>query len=238
VTVALKRRTQTAEYWLEEFAINKEDVMHLYEWLLESNEPRTVNELSLKVIERRCLREEEALLKRGESGAIYQPQDVYKVGQRLVFPAFDYAAAEVLAVRDGNNPRHGPFKVIQVQLENESRPREFAAGLTTEHTLTGSAALLQDSDSLLGAQQLYELYGAKVRDRLQEALQENEDFVRFGDSWYLRGLVPEVTPFHLNIAEAMIYERAQPLTIAELLRKSIFRPRLSRQCRSMPSAVH
>jgi len=226
VTVALKRRTQTADYWLQEFTLNREDALYLYEWLLEQNEPRTITELSLKVIERRCLREEEALLKRGESGAIYQPQDEYKVGQRLVFPAFDYAAAEVLAVRDGNNPRHGPFKVIQVQLEHESAPREFAAGLTTEHALTGSAALLEDSDSLLAAQQLYELYGARVRGLLQQALEENEDFVSFGDSWYLRGLVPEVTPFHLNIAEAMIYERAQPLTIAELLQEVDFPPEI------------
>lgn len=226
MTVALKRRTQTAEYWLEEFATNKEDVLHLYEWLLEQSEPRTIEELSLKVIERRCLREEEALLKRGDSGAIYQPQDEYDVGQRLVFPAFDYTAAEVLAVRDGNNARYGPFKVIQVQLENEGSPREFAAGLTVQHALSGSAALLQDSDSLLAAQQLDQLYGARVREDVEQALAENEDFVRVGDSWYLRGLVPEVTAFHLNIAEAMIYERAQPLTIAQLLQEVDFPPEI------------
>ena len=222
----LKRRTQTAEYWLEEFAINKEDTAHLYEWVLEQNEPRTISELSHKAIERRCLREEEALMRRGESGAIYQPQDEYDVGQRLVFPAFDYAAAQVLAVRDGENPRYGPFKVIQVQLENESGPREFAAGLTVEHALSGSAALLQDSDSLLAAQQLYELYGDTIRQRLEAALDENDDFVPFGDSWYLRGLVPEVTPFHLNIAEAMIYEHNQPLTIAQLLQEVEFAPEI------------
>jgi len=226
VIAGLKRRTQTAEYWLEEFAINKEDTAHLYEWVLEQNEPRTISELSHKAIERRCLREEEALMRRGESGAIYQPQDEYDVGQRLVFPAFDYAAAQVLAVRDGENPRYGPFKVIQVQLENESGPREFAAGLTVEHALSGSAALLQDPDSLLAAQQLYELYGDTIRQRLEAALDENDDFVPFGDSWYLRGLVPEVTPFHLNIAEAMIYEHNQPLTIAQLLQEVEFAPEI------------
>jgi hypothetical protein len=226
VTVALKRRTQTAEFWLEEFTINDEDVLYLYEWLVEENEPRTVEELSRKVIERRCLREEEALLKRGDHGAIYQPQDEYEVGQRLVFPAFDYAAAEVLAIRDGDNPRFGPFKVIQVQLETESSPREFAAALTTEHALSGSTALLQDSDSLIAAQQLFELYGATVRQNLQESLVENADFVNFGDSWYLRGLVPGVTPFHLNIAEAMIYEHAQPLSIAQLLQEVDFPPEI------------
>jgi len=217
VAVGPKRRTQTAEYWLEEFAIHKEDVEYLYEWLVEESEPRTIDELSLKVIERRCNREEEALLKKGDRGIIYQPQDEYEVGQRVVFPAFDYAAATVLAVREGNNPRYGHFNVIQVQLENESTPREFAAGLEADHVLKGSAALLADSGDLLSPEQLYELHGSNVRERLHDALLQSEEFVHFGGRWYLRGLVPEVTAFHLNIAEAMIDERAQPLTVSQLL---------------------
>lgn len=217
MAVRPKRRTQTAEYWLEEFAIHDEDVEYLYEWLVEESEPRTIDELSLKVIERRCDREEEAILRQGDRGVIYQPQDEYEVGQRIVLPAFEYVAAEVLAVREGNNPRYGPFHVIQVQLENESTPREFAAGLMVDHVLKGSAALLEDSGDRLSPEQLYELHGPNVRERLHDALLQSEDFVHFGGRWYLRGLIPEVTPFHLNIAEAMIDERAQPLTISELL---------------------
>jgi hypothetical protein len=217
VAVRPKRRTQTAEYWLKEFAIHEEDVEYLYEWLVEESEPRIIDELSLKVIERRCDREEEAILKQGDRGVIYQPQDEYEVGQRIVLPAFEYVAAEVLAVREGNNPRYGPFHVIQVQLENESTPREFAAGLMVDHVLKGSAALLEDSGDRLSPEQLYELHGPNVRERLHDALLQSEDFVHFGGRWYLRGLIPEVTPFHLNIAEALIDERAQPLTISQLL---------------------
>ena len=217
MAVRPKRRTQTAEYWLKEFAIHEEDVEYLYEWLVEESEPRIIDELSLKVIERRCDREEEAILKQGDRGVIYQPQDEYEVGQRIVLPAFEYVAAEVLAVREGNNPRYGPFHVIQVQLENESTPREFAAGLMVDHVLKGSAALLEDSGDRLSPEQLYELHGPNVRERLHDALLQSEDFVHFGGRWYLRGLIPEVTPFHLNIAEALIDERAQPLTISQLL---------------------
>ena len=217
MVVRPKRRTQTAEYWLKEFAIHKEDLEYLYEWLVEESEPRTVDELSLKVIKSRCDREEDALLKKGDRGVIYQPQDEYEVGQRVVFPAFEYAAAEVLAVREGNNPRYGPFHVIQVKLENEGTPREFAAGLVVDHVLKGSAALLEDSEDLLPPGQLHELYGHNVIERLHGALLQSEDFVHFGGRWYLRGLIPEVTPFHLNIAEAMIDERAEPLTISQLL---------------------
>jgi hypothetical protein len=217
VAVRPKRRTQTAEYWLEEFAVRQEDVEHLYEWLVEESEPRAIDELSLKVIERRCEREEEALLKKGDRGVVYQPQDEYEVGHQVVFPAFDYAAAGVLAVREGNNPRYGPFSVIQVQLENESTPREFAAGLVVEHLLKGSAALLEDGGDLLSPGQLHEAYGPNVREHLQDALLQSEEFVHFGGNWYLRGLIPEVTAFHLNIAEAMIDERAEPLTVLQLL---------------------
>ncbi|KPL23668.1 MAG: hypothetical protein AMJ93_04135 [Anaerolineae bacterium SM23_84] len=217
------RRTQTAEYWLEEFAANGEDLEHLYEWLVEESEPRTIEQLSFLVLEHRCNREEEALLKQGDRGVIYQPQDEYEVGQRIVFPAFDYATAEVVAVRDGNNPRYGPFRVIKVQLENESTSREFAAGLLSDHALQGSAALLEDTD-LLSVDQLYALYGQNVREQVQDALSHNDDFVHFAGRWYLRGLIPQVTPFHLNIAEAMIYERAQPLTLSELLEEVEFPP--------------
>ena len=212
-----KRRTQTAEYWLDEFAVYKEDIEYLYEWLVEESEPRTVDELSLKTMERRCHREEEALSKRNDRGLIYQPQDKYEVGQQLVFPAFDYAAGQVLAVRVGNNPRYGSFRVIQVQLENENVPREFATEFSLDHPLKRSVALLEDSANLLSPKQLYERYGQNVRERLQDALLHSEDFVHFNGHWFLPGLMPEVTPFHLNIAEAMIDERGQSLATSQLL---------------------
>jgi hypothetical protein len=41
--------------------------------------------------------------------------------------------------------------------------------------------------------------------------------VYFGGLWFLRGLMPEVTAFHLNIAEAMIDVRSKPLTVSQLL---------------------
>ncbi|MGQ9493612.1 MAG: hypothetical protein ACUVR2_07595 [Anaerolineae bacterium] len=213
-----KRQTQTAEYWLNEFAIHKEDIEHLYEWFVEENEPHSLDELCLKVMERRCQREEEALSKAGK-GVIYQPQDKYEVGQRIVFPAFDYASGEVLAVREGHNPRYGSFRVIQVQLENESIPREFAAELTQDHVLNRSAALLEESAGLLSSEQLYQQYGAIVRERLQEALQQSADFVHFDGQWFLQGLLPEVTPFHVNIAEAMIDVQGHPLSIVQLLQE-------------------
>jgi len=211
-----KRRTQTTEYWVDEFVVHKEDTEYLYEWLVEENAPRTVEQLGIKLIERRCQREEQALAKGGK-GAIYLPQDKYEVGQRIVFPVLDYKTGQVLAVRPGNNPRYGTFGVIQVQLENESTPREFAAEFSPDHPLNRSVAQFEQSEGLLSPAELYERYGEHVRTRLVDALQHNEDFVNLDDRWFLRGLLPEVTPFHLNIAEAMIDERGRPLTVAQLL---------------------
>ncbi len=218
MVVQQKRRTQTAEYWLEELTVHRDDILHLYEWLLEEGEPRTIDVLSLRLIERRSEREEQALLKQSDKGAIYQPQEQFEVGQQVVFPALDYAVGEVVALREGNNPRYGPFGVIQVQMEGDgSTVREFATGFELDHPLNRSAILLDDSEDVLSAAQLYELYGQSIRERLQDALRQSEDFVHVGGLWFLRGLMPEVTAFHLNIAEAMIDVRGQPLTVSQLL---------------------
>ena len=48
-----KRRTQTAEYWLEEFTVHKDDLAYLYEWLVEEGEPRSIDTLALTIMERR-----------------------------------------------------------------------------------------------------------------------------------------------------------------------------------------
>ena len=213
-----KRRTQTTEYWVDEFAVHKEDVEYLYDWLVEENEPRSLDQLGIKLIERRCQREELALAKGGK-GTIYQPQEQYDVGQRVVFPVLDYAAGEVLAVRPGNNARYGPFSVIQVQLENEEGLRAFAAEFSPDHPLNHSVAQYEQSEGLLSPPQLYEQYGEHVAKRVMEALQGYEEFVHLDDRWFLRGLLPEVTPFHLNIAEAMIDEHGNPLTVSQLLQE-------------------
>jgi hypothetical protein len=214
-----QRRTQTAEYWLDEFAIHKDDMEYLYEHLVEEGEPKTIDELGLKLIEHRCHKEELALSKQS-GGRVYLPQDKFDVGQRLVFPAFDYAIGQVLAIRDGNNPRYGPFRVIQVQLENETTPREFVAEFIPDHSLRRSVLSLEDNGSVYSFKQLYERYGAHVRKALEKALHQNEEFVQLDGRWFLRELLPEVSPFQLNIAEAIIDERHQPVTISQLLERT------------------
>ena len=211
------RRTQTSEYWLESFAVGKDDVDQLYEWMLEESTPQTIDELGLRLVANRCSSEEETLLKQTDEGAIYQPQERFDVGQAIVFPALDYAAAQVVAVREGNNPRYSPFSVMQVRMEADESLREFATEFELDHPLNRSAILLDDSDDIMSPAQLYELYGREIRNRLRDALVQTGDFVHFGEQWLLRGLMPEVSPFHLNIAEAMIDEHGRPMSVSELL---------------------
>jgi len=212
-----ERQTQTKEYWLEEFAVRKQDVEHLYEQFVEIGEPRTIDELTLETIARRCNEEEEALAKRNGEELIYQPRGEFAVDQRLVFSALDYAVGQVVAVREGNNPRYGTFGVIKVQLQNEDTLREFAMGLALDHALDQSVLRLEQGQDLLSPDQLYELYGQNARDLVQEALLQNEDFVHLDGHWFLRELIPEVSPYHLNIAEAIVYDHRQPLTVSQLL---------------------
>jgi len=218
VAVQKKRRTQLANYWLEDLVIGKDDLESLYEWYLEEPKPRTLDELGQRIVEMRTVEEEQTLLKQTDRGLIYQPQESFEVGQSVVFPALDYAAGKVVAVRPGDNPRYGPFSVIQVAMEDDGEGvREFATHFELDHPLNRSAILLDDSEDVLSASQLYELHAQSIRARVGEVLERSEEFVQIRGVWFLRGLLPEVTPFHLNIAEAMIDERGQPLTASQLL---------------------
>ena len=55
-------KTQTAEYWQEDLVIDDQDLEHLYDLLLETGVPHTLDQLSLALMEWRC-RSEEATIK-------------------------------------------------------------------------------------------------------------------------------------------------------------------------------
>ena len=57
--------------------------------------------------------------------SVYQPANEYAEGDKLVFPALDFAQGKVTAVRDGHNPRDGVFQVVKVKIA--SKEMEFAA---------------------------------------------------------------------------------------------------------------
>jgi hypothetical protein len=122
-----------ADYW-QTLQINKKDIEFLHNHLFESETPMTARELGAVLIEERIRVERAAQAKKRQSdGKVYLPKENYSNGDRLIFPALDWARGAVSAVRPGVNPQYGEFAVLTVELE-DGQSRMFASGLT-EHSL-------------------------------------------------------------------------------------------------------
>jgi hypothetical protein len=215
----IQRRTQTADYWQEQFDLDRTSIARLYDLILDKGEALPTATLAQALIGHLCRREEEIIEAELSKGRPYQPKDQYQVGEQIIFPAFDYLLGTVVDERPGHNPAFGEFSVIRVQLEGEDEVREFAAGLQGEHKLNrqdGEDEMLTVGD-LLSVGQLYERYGDAIEKKLVARLSEHNEFVQFGDEWFLRDLLVEIEPVHLNIAEALIEIKSMPLPAAEFL---------------------
>jgi hypothetical protein len=200
----IQRKTQNPAYWGDEFTITPEDLQYLSTLLVEEELPRSAEELGRALVLHRC-RQEEALIERAMSqGTPYKPKGRYEIGERVVFPALGYRAAEVVGVRDGHNPEYGPFRVIQVKFE-EGEKREFASELMTDHVLSDES----QAGKVAGAEQhmpeeLVTLYGSQVGAVLEKQLESEPSFVRLANKWFRRDLLVEVHVGHLNLAEAVL----------------------------------
>ncbi len=216
-----QRKTQTAEYWGSAFRFSEDDLAHLYGVLVDKGRPYSGDELGLELIGFRCRQEEAHVREELSKGTLYQPRDDYEVGQRLVFPVFDFAAGVVIEKRTGLNPEHGRFDVIKVQFEGQRKAREFVASLETPHKLNvddGGEALLKQ-EGLLTPGELKESVAGDLEQRLATHLEAKADdsFVCSNGQWLLRDMLADVNVGHLNIAEALIEMAGQPVPPGRLL---------------------
>lgn len=214
----IQRKTQTASYWLEEFAPSRKDLAYLYGLILDMAKPQEAATLAEALIERHCRKEEEELQAELGRGRVYQPRDSYEVGEAILFPAMDFAVGTVVDTRPGRNPGFGDFVVVQVQLEGEEDIREFASQLPGEHRLNrddGGAGYFSPIDVLAPAE-LLQRYGDTILSELVRALNEHEDFVQFREEWFLRDLLAPIDVGRRNIAEALIEIRGMPLAPADI----------------------
>ncbi|MEA3339551.1 MAG: hypothetical protein U9R15_06255, partial [Chloroflexota bacterium] len=130
----IQRKTQSSDYWGDEFVITPDDLQYLSTLLVEDELPRSAAELGRMLILYRC-QQEGALIERAMSkGTPYQPKRGYEEGEEVVFPALDYRVGKIVGARPGHNPEHGAFQVIQVEFET-GKNREFASELTADHPL-------------------------------------------------------------------------------------------------------
>lgn len=215
----IQRKTQNLAYWREQFKLDESDHEYLYEKLAEATEPQRVLDLALAVIERRCRLEESRIRNELNRGLVFDPSERYKVGDDIVFPAFDFRLASVLAVRSGQNPEHGVFDVITVRFEDNGKVHDFASGLTTAHVLNRHGqAVLFGEENLLSSKEILEEVAGPVQARMIEHLQAHPDyFVHAGPLWMTADQMVAVSVGHLNIAEAAIEMSGKPLATTDLL---------------------
>ena len=194
--------TQTANYWGSDFTLTDSDTEQIYNYFIEAEKPQTVTEIARSVMAYRVAEEVNSVKKMLSGRAVYQPANSYDVGDELVFPAMNFVAGKVTAVRDGYNPQDGQFKAITVDIDGDSR--EFAAQLENEHTLneTNSDALTAMVDS--DVDQLFAQYGDTVKAQVDEALKSNPEFVRLENVWFVKSLMAEVNVGHLHLTEAVL----------------------------------
>ncbi len=214
-----QRKTQTSTYWQEQFVVDADDIEHLYSLLLEGNQPQPIETLALALVQRHCRQEEMAIRAELQRGTLYQPRDSYEVGEQLVFPRFDYAAATVVDQRRGHSPQYGDFKVIQVKFEGNGGVKEFAAAFPHPHSLNlDEGQSLAEAEGLASPQELYESYQEPIHASLQATLEKNDEFIKFRGYWFLKGLLVPIHDGHLNIAEAAIDISDKPLPVESLLK--------------------
>ncbi len=213
----MERHTQTEAYW-SKFTLNDEDVERIYNALLEATRPMRTEELARIVVEGRVREEEQRLREVLSRGKVYRPKEDYDVGDVLVFPALDYAIGTVVGKREGHNPSYPEFQVIQVRIEGEETPREFAAALQAPHRLNenGESSVSLGGEAL-SVDEILTQYGEHILPQVEAGLKAREDFAFIGDGWFLRDSLAEIHVGHLNIADAVIDLNARPVTLDEIL---------------------
>ena len=187
------------QYW-NAFSVKEADLEHLVNFLVEREEPHTLDDLAYELTRHR----QEAITNLAKEsmsqGRVYRPGEAYEVGETIVFPHLRNLVGDVVDVRAGRNPEYEPFSVIRLQTEDGDE-REFAAELNQPHPLNDASYLAGEEVSV---DDIYGEYGRDIRDALLQALQMSKQFVNVGARWFVRALLIDVSPGQVNIAEAVL----------------------------------
>jgi hypothetical protein len=208
-------------HWAENFTVSDEDIEYLLGLLLENETPLTAPQLAQALIEHRLQTEANALSDRYKDVLIYNPSHAYAVGQRVLFPAFDFAVATVAGIREGSDGAQS-FKVVQVAFEDAPDvQREFAAEYPLPHRLSetnGDAAQALPGAEPLTAEDILEQAGDRITAALEERLQQEPDLVSLAGSWFPSSLMLDVNLGHLNLAEAILdLSETGPMTTEDII---------------------
>lgn len=217
----LQYRTETDQYWTDAFQITDEDIEYIFSIFLEDETPLSSSEIARRIIRFRIDQEVQRLRRQIDRGEIFQPKNIYSVGQNLVFPALDYAVGKVVTERPGNNPEHGEFTVIGVEFPS-GKSREFASALQAPHQLNllDLEELQSSGDKTPNLDMIFRDYGDDIVYLLEERLRAEEDVVYFAGRWFLRSLLADVGIAHLHLAEAvLVMNEGGPLVTVDILKE-------------------
>ena len=205
------------DFW-NQVGTTNEDVERLYGFILERGAPVASGELVAHIIEWRVRDEERKLAElAARKSPLYQPKQTYAVGQSVIFTTLGNREGVIQAIRDGENPRIGSFQVMSVQLPDETESREFAMGYTSAHPLNVDQTQKAVSLGVTPEQAVLQ-YGTQVRAAIEKRLGTDKEFVRLGEEWFLKGLLPQIHEGYLNLAEAAIEQTGDAVRTGELVK--------------------
>ena len=209
-----------SHHWARDFFVTDDDVETLTGLLLERETPLTIDELARALIDQRLETQRAALQERYKDVHLYKPSDSYQIDQTVMFPALDYASAQVIETRPGLNPDYGDFNVIRVQFDDQTT-REFAADLKAAHKLSegGTGDALPGLPTLDADQILHENRDLIV-EKLTDKLHQTGDLVSVAGKWFSRSLMIDVNEGYLNLAEAVLdMTSGGPLSTEDILQQ-------------------
>lgn len=214
-------KTQSEQYWVQDFQVTQSDIDHLYSVLLEREIPLSVDEMALILVRFRIHLDQANQTANAYPVDAYRPSNKYSIGDEILFPRNGNHRGKVIGKRDGTNSAYGTYKVMSVTLDNDVTA-EFASDYDGPHDLN-----IDDEEEIIEVEgdrtpeDLFIEFGGEVASMLETRLLEQKDLVRLAGRWFPKSLLLDVNEGHLNLAEAVLdMAEGGPLTTRDLIEQS------------------